>query len=106
MRDADAYQCTLPSDEVPGRMAQIRRLTHGLQSRTRADGVVHLEFAADLVDEVHEFVGDESRCCSFYEFVVEERDGAVHLTVRAPAAAQALLDGLHAVFEPEAHTPD
>lgn len=89
------YVCTLSEQDVPARTHQIRQLADGLRARHRSPGRVQLRFAGELADIVDQFVRDESACCSFFEFAIDERDDEVQLTVQAPAEAQPLLDSLH-----------
>lgn len=101
MTEPADYRCTLSLDELPARTDQIQRLVDGLHSRERDGRRVRLSFDPGLSGVVAAFVRDESGCCAFYDFVVEERDDTVQLTVEAPAGAEPLLDSLYAAFGPE-----
>lgn len=101
MTEPADYRCTLSLDELPARTDQIQRLVDGLHSRERDGRRVRLSFDPGLSGVVAAFVRDESECCAFYDFAVEERDDTVQLTVEAPAGAEPLLDSLYAVFGPE-----
>lgn len=101
MTEPADYHCTLSLDDLPARTDQIQRLIDGLLSRERDDRRVRLSFDPSLTGVVAAFVRDESDCCEFYDFAVEERDDAVQLTVEAPTGAEPLLESLYAVFDPE-----
>lgn len=100
MTESAGYRCTLSLDELPARTDQVQRLIDGLQSRERDERRVRLRFDPSLSGVVDAFVRDESACCAFYDFAVEERADAVQLTVEAPAGAEPLLESLYAAFEP------
>lgn len=101
MTEPADYRCTLSLDDLPARTDQIQRLVDGLRSRERDGRRVRLSFDPSVTGVVAAFVRDESACCAFYDFAVEERDDAVELTVGAPAGAEPLLDSLYAAFDPE-----
>lgn len=101
MTESADYRCTLPLDDFPARTDQVQRLVDGLRSRERDERRVRLSFDPGLTRVVTAFVRDESECCAFFDFAVEERDDAVQLTVEAPAGAEPLLESLSAVFDPE-----
>lgn len=101
MSETADYRCTLSLHELPARTDQVQRLVDGLRSRERDDRRVRLRFDPSLTGVVAAFVRDESACCAFFDFAVEERADAVQLTVEAPAGAEPLLDSLYAAFEPD-----
>ncbi len=98
------YVCTVSPDEIPDRAEQIRTLTRGLLRRERQQQQVRLRFDPALADVLAAFVRDEARCCTFYDFDLEQTDEAAELTVWAPAGAEPLLDSLYEVFDPD-HDP-
>ena len=100
------YVCTVSSDEIPDRAEQIRALTRGLLSRERQQRQVRLRFEPALADVLAAFVRDEARCCTFYDFDLEQTDEVVGLRVSAPAGAEPLLDRLYEVFDPDGDPAD
>jgi hypothetical protein len=57
-----------------------------------------LELPAAAAQDVRAFVVEESRCCPFFSFEVDEVDQGLRLAIRSPAGGEAMLDALHAVF--------
>jgi hypothetical protein len=81
--------CTLPADEVPGRLALIDALAaDALLERVPIPRGVRLRFRAGAEPRVRELATLESRCCALLTFAVERSGDAVVLDVTgAPGAA-------------------
>lgn len=86
--------CDLTDQDTAERTEQARRLAAGLVGHDHGAREARLRFEPTLAAEVHRFVEDESRCCSFFAFRVDERDEDVELTVGTPAGGEAMLDAL------------
>lgn len=88
------FVCDLTDRDAAERAEQGRRLAAGLLGHDHDGREARLRFDSALAAEVHRFVEDESRCCSFFAFRVDERDADVELTVGTPAGGEAMLDAL------------
>jgi len=84
--------CTLPTAEVPLRVAEFSDLfASSLRSVSRLSPVsLRLSFAPGSAGEVRDLTARESECCSFFVFALS---GDV-LDVGVPAGHVAVLDGL------------
>jgi hypothetical protein len=90
--------CTLPTAEQPLRVAAFDGLfadaVRGVE-RTAADRL-HLELRPDpeVAGRVAELAAAETRCCSFFTFVLTVTGGSAGLDIVVPAAQAAVLDAL------------
>jgi hypothetical protein len=57
-----------------------------------------LAFPAETAQDVQAFVVEESRCCPFFSFQVDEIDQGLSLGIRTPPGGEAMLDALLAAF--------
>ena len=91
--------CSLGTGELADRSHEFRRLAAGaLLGRERtADGLV-LRFQAltGVEDALRDLARREKECCPFFESAIERHAGEVRLGIRAPAAAQAIVDSIYA----------
>lgn len=104
MTDAPTtHTCTLSVEGARERLPQARALTERLQHRERTGDRLVLEFVDDghTASLVDEFVRDERRCCSFFEFATRTGDGRVVLELTAPAEAAHMLDAAARAFDPD-----
>lgn len=86
--------CTLPADALATRREDLAALARrALQRAERVDGGVRLWFAPDAAASVEAAVALERECCGFLELVVEHGEEVV-VTVRGPAEAAGVLEGL------------
>lgn len=106
MTSNEHYSCTVDTDDIPRRRAQVQRLREGLLARRRDGDEIRLRFAPELDGVLAEFVRDESACCTFYDFELESGQAWVTLTIRAPDGARPLLDELDRAFGDGAPGPD
>src|SRR5262249_18483297 len=89
--------------ELPARMAQMAALGQDALVDARVDGLsARLRFAAGtgVRERVERFADDESRCCSFLRFRLEDAPDEVLLFIDAPPDAEGVLGELVAAFEP------
>ena len=87
--------CTLPGDDVPGRIRDWERLLAHATRRTAVDGGLRLELdAATPVGELARLLEAERSCCRFFAFTLTFDERGVALEVRAPQAAQRVVDEL------------
>lgn len=99
---SDPFVCTLDERGAHARLPQARGLAARVRDRQRIDNRLVLDFTDDghtrrLVDE---FVRDERKCCSFFEFTVRDEDGQVVLELAAPEGAGHMLDAAMEAFDP------
>ena len=96
MQDLPVIACTLPPDELSGRIEEIRALaSEALVRAERPDPrslLLHFEPGPETVARVEALVEAESRCCGFLDFAIERRDDETVLTIGAPPGAEATLD--------------
>jgi hypothetical protein len=91
--------CTLGPADFRQRLAQIRALAgRALQSAERDDLQLRLSYRASAGAAVRQLVELERACCSFLDFRVENRDGAIAVTITAPPAARGSIEEIFAEF--------
>lgn len=84
--------CTLDESELPGRLAEWRRLAEHVVDRTDTDQGMRVRFdrsvsAADVAD----LAAREQGCCSFLTFTMQIAADGTTLDVTAPADARELV---------------
>lgn len=100
MTEQEQFACTLTPDDEARREAQVNALAGRLHhAEWHTDRHAVLDFSLGAESLVHEFVRDESVCCSFFEFGVTRAPNSVELHVSAPAGAEGMLEGLVGTFE-------
>lgn len=55
-------------------------------------------FPAEATQAVQAFVVEESRCCPFFSFEIDEIDQGLRLRIRTPPGGEAMLEALQAAF--------
>ena len=89
--------CTLPTAEVPLRVAEFDELLTRLLGLDRPDRTwLRLRLTGDdgVERRARELTDAEARCCSFFTFTVTREPDAVVVDVRVPAERAEVLDGL------------
>jgi MerR family copper efflux transcriptional regulator len=87
--------CTLPPDNMDGRIAAWQTVTATAQAREAIAGGVRLRLPRDTdLGALAQLIADEQTCCSFFTFALTVTTDTVYLDTRAPDDAQTLL---HAV---------
>jgi len=94
--------CSLSSDELPERLAEVRAIGRDALLSVSAEGV--LRFRADdrTRARLEAIIAAESSCCPFLSFDLREHAGALVLTVAAPDGAEPLAFDLVNAFAAEA----
>lgn len=87
--------CTLTADDAAERVAQWRRLLGDAGAEEMPDGR-RVTLPADRAAAVAALAAAEQRCCPFFDFRLRFDGPVVHLEVRAPADALALVAELFA----------
>ena len=65
----------------------------------RRDGLtLTLAFPAEATQDVQAFVVEESKCCPFFSFRIDEINQGVRLGIRTPPGGEAMLDALQAAL--------
>jgi hypothetical protein len=95
-----ALACSSVGAEILEQASQLRRLaSQALIECRRTPSGARFRFRASPAVEarVREFVRWEADCCPFLDFSVDAGAGEILIDVRAPSAAEAVLDLLAAV---------
>lgn len=93
--------CTLPTAELPLRLAEFDALFRTAVRHGERLGVGHLRVTlagdADLEESVRDLAARETQCCSFFTFsVTAPVPGRVELDIEVPAGHVDVLDALEA----------
>ncbi|MFN2569861.1 MAG: hypothetical protein ABR564_09725 [Candidatus Dormibacteria bacterium] len=88
--------CSLSAEDLPGREAEWRSLAAASSTRERIDGGVRLTIPASArsLADVVDITRREKECCPFFTFTLIEQQPGMILEIRAPADAEAMLEGL------------
>jgi hypothetical protein len=92
------FACTLDPAGLRQRVDQLDALRPQVLGLRRDGLTLALEFPAEAAQEVRAFVVEESRCCRFFSFQVNEIDQGLRLGIRTPPGGEAMLDALQAAF--------
>jgi hypothetical protein len=57
-----------------------------------------LVFPAEATQAVQAFVVEESKCCPFFSFEIDQIDQGLRLGIRTPPGGEAMLEALQAAF--------
>ena len=81
--------CTLVAGDFKARMAWLADLNARALTGHRRDGLtLHLEYLAEVREEVEDLVRHERECCGFLEFQVRQQATTVTLSITAPIEAE------------------
>jgi hypothetical protein len=93
--------CSLSAAELPVRLAEMSAIgREALLGVERDGGTATLRFrsAADTQERLSAIVAAEAQCCAFLEMTLEEAPQGMALTIKAPVAAESVLDDLVSAF--------
>lgn len=92
----DLVDCTLPSRELPERLAAWHAVAGRAMAYDRTERGVRLMLPAEaaLCDRVEELVRLEAECCTFFTFSVTRHGTTLVLDVSAPQEARTMIDEL------------
>jgi hypothetical protein len=90
--------CTIVPAGLKQRAEQLDSLVPQFYTCRRDGLTLTLELPAAAAQDVRAFVVEESRCCPFFSFEVDEFDQGLRLAIRTPPGGEAMLDALHAAF--------
>jgi hypothetical protein len=96
--DPSDFACTIDPAGLKQRVDQLDALVPQVSARRRDGLTLALAFPPEAAQDVQAFVVEESRCCPFFAFEVDEIDQGLQLTIRTPPGGAAMLDALHAAF--------
>ena len=102
MAEHRTIACSLSAAELSERGDELSELAgRALAGREREDGRVRLRFRAEpgVAEQVEDLARRERECCPFLDFAVQDGASELVLSIRAPAAAAAVLDGFAALGE-------
>ena len=92
-----AIACSLDGEDIPVRRQDWKELLAHVSGRTPIDGGVRLELdEATPVEQLARLVHAERSCCRFFAFALTFDERGLALEVRAPSAAQPIVDELFA----------
>jgi hypothetical protein len=92
------FACTIDPAGLRQRGDQLDALVPQIVTCRRDGLTLTLELPATAAQEARAFVVEESRCCPFFSFEVDEVDRGLRLAIRTPPGGEAMLDALHAAF--------
>jgi uncharacterized protein YbjT (DUF2867 family) len=101
MKTDTPISCSLTGQELPARLAEMRAIGHDALLSLGPGAVARFHAEERTHARLERIIASESRCCPFLAFDLREREGALVLTVTAPADAEPLAHDLVAAFAAE-----
>jgi hypothetical protein len=92
------FACTIDPAGLMRRAGQLDALVPRVSSLRRDGLTLTLVFRPEAAQDVQAFVVEESECCPFFSFEVDEIDQGLRLTTRTPPGGAAMLEALHTAF--------
>jgi MerR family transcriptional regulator, copper efflux regulator len=92
------FACTIDPAGLKQRVNQLDSLVPRVLGRRRDGLTLRLEFPAETAHEVRAFVVEESRCCPFFSFEIDEISHGLRLGIQTPPGGEAMLDALQTAF--------
>jgi hypothetical protein len=92
------FACTIDPAGLKQRVNQLDALSSQVLELRRDGLTLALTFPAEAAHDVRAFVAEESTCCPFFSFQVDQLDEGLRLAIRTPPGGEAMLDALHAAF--------
>jgi len=92
------FACTIDPAGLKQRVDQLDALAPQVRGLQRDGSALALAFPAEAARAVEAFVVEESKCCPFFSFEVDELDQGLRLAIRTPPGGEAMLDALQAAF--------
>ena len=92
------FACTIDPAGLKQRVDQLDSLVPQVLGLRRDGLTLALGFPAEATQNVQAFVVEESKCCPFFSFEVDETDQGLRLGIRTPPGGEAMLDALQAAF--------
>ena len=82
--------CSLSSDELPARLAELGAIGRDGLLSVSPDGALHFRADSAMRVRLEAVIAAESRCCSFLNFDLREQASELVLTIGAPEGAEPL----------------
>ena len=92
------FACTINPAGLKQRVNQLDSLVPQVLELRRDGLTLALVFRAEAAQDVHAFVVEESKCCPFFSFEIDEIDQGLRLGIRTPPGGEAMLEVLQAAF--------
>jgi MerR family copper efflux transcriptional regulator len=92
------FACTIDPAGLKQRVDQLDSLVPQVLGLRRDGLTLALAFPAEVAEDVRAFVAEESRCCPFFSFEIDELDHGLRLGIRTPPGGEAMLDALQAAL--------
>jgi hypothetical protein len=92
------FACTIDPAGLKQRVDQLDSLVPQVLGLQRHGLNLALVFPAEAAQELRAFVVEESRCCPFFSFEIDEIDQGLRLGIRTPPGGEAMLEALRAAF--------
>jgi MerR family copper efflux transcriptional regulator len=92
------FACAIDPAGLKQRVGQLDSLVPRVLGLRRDGLTLTLGFPAEAAQDVQAFVAEESRCCPFFTFEIDETDHGLRLGIRTPPGGQAMLEALQAAF--------
>jgi hypothetical protein len=92
------FACTIDPAGLEQRVDQLDSLVPHVLGLRREGLTLAFVFPAEAAQDVRAFVVEESRCCPFFSFEVDESDQGLRLGIRTPPGGEAMLEALQAAF--------
>ena len=92
------FACTIDPAGRKQRVHQLERLAPQVRGLRREGSILELVFPAEAAQDVQAFVAEESRCCPFFSFEIDETGQGLRLGIRTPPGGEAMLEALQAAF--------
>jgi MerR family transcriptional regulator, copper efflux regulator len=91
------FACTINPAGLKQRVNQLDSLSRSSGTSTgRLDPRACVP--AEAAEDVQAFVVEESKCCPFFSFEIDEIDHGLRLGIRTPPGGEAMLEVLQAAF--------
>ena len=92
------FACTIDPAGLKQRVSQLDSLVPQVLGLRRDGLTLVLAFPAEAAQDVQAFVVEESTCCPFFSFEIDEIDQGLRLGIRTPPGGEAMLEALQAAF--------
>jgi MerR family copper efflux transcriptional regulator len=92
------FACTIDPAGLKQRVDQLDTLARQVQGLRRGGLALELVFPAEAAQDVQAFMVEESKCCPFFSFEIDDTDQGLRLGIRTPPGGEAMLDALQAAF--------
>ena len=90
--------CSLSSDELPKRLAEMSAIGRDALLGVTPEGALRFRADQPARARLEAIIAAESQCCSFLRFRLAERSGELVLSVTAPEGAEPLARDLVDAF--------